>query len=343
VPVRERQRRDELSKTSDLRFYTTSIAVKDLDAVRLALGYERINLLGTSYGTRVAQHYARRYPKSTRTLILDGVVNPEQVLGPAIATDAERALTRILGRCKADPTCAKAFGDPFADYRSLRERLAQHPEPATVGDAATGRPIHFDFTVRHLSAVLRFASYNDEQAALLPLSLHLAVHEGNFMPLANQFRVYTRSLDEAFAYGMHNGVACSEDAPLINTTTLDIAALNATHMGAEPVQQLVAACRDWPRGVVDADRTHPSGGDTVRLLSGAEDPVTRLNTPPAQRAFADSGTWIIAGPGTARSSRPVDRVISSFIQAGTAKGLDVSCTQKLPTMPFFTTLAGPAP
>ena len=338
--------RDELSKTSDLRFYTTSIAVKDLDAVRLALGYERINLLGTSYGTRVAQHYARRYPKSTRTLILDGVVNPEQVLGPAIATDAERALTRILGRCKADATCAKAFGDPFADYRSLRERLAHQPEPATVGDAATGRPIHFEFTVRHLSAVLRFASYNDEQAALLPLSLHLAVHEGNFMPLANQFRVYTRSLDEAFAYGMHNSVACSEDAPLIDTSTLDIAALNATHMGAEPVQQLVAACRDWPRGVVDADQHAPFKSDTaVLLLSGADDPVT----PPeyaalAQRAFADSRHVIIAGHGHGQIVAPcVDRVISSFIQAGTAKGLDVSCTQKLPTMPFFTTLAGPAP
>ena len=338
--------RDELSKTSDLRFYTTSIAVKDLDAVRLALGYQRINLLGTSYGTRVAQHYARRYPNSTRTLILDGVVNPEQVLGPAIATDAERALTRILGRCKADAACAKAFGDPFADYRSLRERLAHQPEPAVVGDAATGRPIHFEFTVRHLSAVLRFASYNDEQAALLPLSLHLAVHEGNFMPLANQFRVYTRSLDEAFAYGMHNSVACSEDAPLIDTARLDIAALNATHMGAEPVQQLVEACRDWPRGVVDADQHAPFKSDTaVLLLSGADDPVT----PPeyaaiAQRAFADSKHVIIAGHGHGQIVAPcVDRVISSFIQAGTAKGLDASCTQKLPTMPFFTTLAGPAP
>ncbi len=94
--------RDDLSKSSDLRFYTTSIAVRDLDAVRVALGYERINLYGGSYGTRVAQHYARRYPRATRTLILDGVVNPEVVLGPAIAIDAERALERILARCKAD-------------------------------------------------------------------------------------------------------------------------------------------------------------------------------------------------------------------------------------------------
>ena len=74
--------RDELSKKSDLRMYTTSVAVRDLDAVRAVLGYERINLYGNSYGTRVAQHYARRYPKATRTLILDGVVNPEVVLGP---------------------------------------------------------------------------------------------------------------------------------------------------------------------------------------------------------------------------------------------------------------------
>ena len=213
-----------------------------------------------------------------------------------------------------------------------------------MGDAATGRPIHFDFTVRHLSAVLRFASYNDEQAALLPLSLHLAVHEGNFMPLANQFRVYTRSLDEAFAYGMHNSVACSEDAPLIDTTKLDIAALNATHMGAEQVQQLVEACKDWPRGVVDKD-LHASleSEAAALLLSGADDPVT----PPeyaatAQRAFADSKHVIIAGHGHGQLGAPcVDRIIASFIQAGTAKGLDVSCTQKLPTMPFFTTLRVP--
>src|SRR3954463_8678839 len=114
--------RDELSRTSDLRQYTTSIAVKDLDAVRAALGYQRINLYGGSYGTRVAQHYARRYPQSTRALILDGVVNPEQVLAPAIAIDAERALQRILKRCRDNASCAKAFNDPAADYRTLRTK-----------------------------------------------------------------------------------------------------------------------------------------------------------------------------------------------------------------------------
>jgi len=338
--------RDELSKDSDLRQYTTSVAVQDLDAVRTALGYERINLYGGSYGTRVAQHYARRYPKSTRTLILDGVVNPEQVLGPAIAIDAERALQRILERCKADVSCAKAFGDPFEDYRALRTRLTQQPVPVTVSEAASGRPIPFDFTARHLSAVLRFASYNDDQAALLPLALHLAMHEQNFMPLANQFRVFARSLQEAFAYGMHNSVACSEDAPLIDPARLDVVALDATHMGAEQVQQLIEACRDWPKGVVDPDLHAPFTSDAAALLlSGADDPVT----PPeyaalAQRAFRDSKHVIIKGHGHGQLGAPcVDRVIASFVKAGSAKDLDTSCTQKLPPMPFFTTLAGPAP
>src|SRR4051812_4052157 len=82
--------RDELSKKADLRMYTTSVAVRDLEQARRALGYDRINLYGNSYGTRVAQHYARRFPQSTRSVILDGVINPEVVLGPAIAIDAER-------------------------------------------------------------------------------------------------------------------------------------------------------------------------------------------------------------------------------------------------------------
>ena len=341
-----RKCRDELSKTSDLRQYTTSVAVRDLEAVRLALGYERINLYGGSYGTRVAQHYARRYPKSTRTLILDGVINPEQVLGPAIAIDAEHALERILKRCSNDASCAKAFVDPNADYRALRSALTAKPVPVVVAEAATGRPINFDFTPRHLSAVLRFSSYNDDQAALLPLSLHLAVNEQNYTPLANQFRVFAQSLEEAFAYGMHNSVACSEDTPLIDAAKLDRTALNATHMGALQVEQLIEACAEWPKGVVDADLHAPLKSDAaVLLLSGADDPVT----PPvyatlAQRAFADSKHVIIAGHGHGQLGAPcVDRLIANFIKAGSAKDLDSTCTEKLPPMPFFTTLAGPAP
>lgn len=337
--------RDELAKTSDLRQYTTSIAVRDLDHVRQLLGYTRINIYGQSYGTRVAQHYARRYPKATRTLILDGVIDPATVLGPAIALDAEQALERILKRCTSDAACQKAFGDPYSDYQALRARLATSPSRVSIEDPS-GKPTEFAFGMRHLSAVLRLASYNDDQAALLPLSLHLAERENNFTPLANQFRVFARALEEAFAYGMHNSVACSEDTPLIDTAKLDRKTLDATHMGAMQVDELIEACRGWPKGVVDSDLHAPFKSDAAALLlSGADDPVT----PPeyatrAREAFADSRHVIVAAHGHGQIGAPcIDRIIAGFIDTGTTKGLDSSCVNKLAPMPFFTTLSGPAP
>ena len=82
----------------DPRFFTTSIAVTDLEAVRAALGYTVLNLYGVSYGTRVAQHFARRFPDSTRTVVIDGVVPPQLSLGPEIATESQRAVDNILSR-----------------------------------------------------------------------------------------------------------------------------------------------------------------------------------------------------------------------------------------------------
>jgi len=83
---------------SDPRHYTTSVAVRDLDDVRAALGYQRINLYGVSYGTRVAQHYMRRYPEHVRAVILDGVIAPGVVLAVDSAFHAQRALDLIFER-----------------------------------------------------------------------------------------------------------------------------------------------------------------------------------------------------------------------------------------------------
>jgi len=79
-----------------VRYYTTSVAVGDLDRVRRSLAYERIDLYGSSYGTRVAQLYMRRHPEATHAVILDGVTYPEQAIGPDTPIDGERALDLIV-------------------------------------------------------------------------------------------------------------------------------------------------------------------------------------------------------------------------------------------------------
>src|SRR5262249_29802 len=148
---------------------------------------------GVSYGTRVAQHYVRRFPKSTRTVILDGVVPPQLALGPAIGLNAERALTRILTRCANDAECRDHFGDPSASYHTLRDSLQRRSVPLSLADPTSGDSTRFEFTGYHLATVLRLGTYTVEQAALLPLMLHGAVTSANFTPLAAQFLLVNRT------------------------------------------------------------------------------------------------------------------------------------------------------
>ncbi|MBL8058998.1 MAG: alpha/beta fold hydrolase, partial [Anaerolineales bacterium] len=87
---------------ADLRQYTTEIAMRDLDAVRAALGYEQINLYGASYGTRAALTYLRLYPDRVRTLILDSVVDADFRLLLNASRDGQRALELAFARCQAE-------------------------------------------------------------------------------------------------------------------------------------------------------------------------------------------------------------------------------------------------
>jgi pimeloyl-ACP methyl ester carboxylesterase len=335
-----------LEKSANVAFYTTSIAVQDLDSARVALGYPRINLYGVSYGTRVAQHYVRRFPDQTRSVILDGVVPPQLALGPATALNAERALTNILARCANDSECKKHFGDPSVSYHALRNSLQAHPVPVTLADPTSGESSRIDFTGYHLATVLRLASYTAEQAALLPLMLHGATASANFTPLASQFLLVNRSYGDALAYGMHNSVVCSEDVPFWDLTKVNRTELQKTYLGTAQLDGLRSICSIWPRGPIDPDfHTLLHTDVPVLLLSGSDDPVT----PPgdaeqARRGFTHSIHVVLKGFGHGQLTAPcVDRVIANFMTRGLVEGLDISCVQSDRPMPFFVTLGGPSP
>jgi pimeloyl-ACP methyl ester carboxylesterase len=335
-----------LSRHADVAFYTTSLAVSDLDRVRAALGYSVVNLYGVSYGTRVAQHYLRRYPSHTRAVALDGVVPPGAAVGALLALHAERALAQILERCAADAACHARFGDPAADYRALRTALAIHPVDVTVADPTSAEPQKLSFDALHLAAVLRLGSYTAEQAALLPLSLSAAHRDGNFAPLAAQFLLIDRSYENALAYGMHNSVVCTEDVPFYRVSAAERAQLAATYLGTAQLDGLIAVCAVWPRGPMDPDFHAPLTATTpVLLLSGGNDPVTpAADALQAARGLTHALSVTIPGAGHGQLAAPcVDRVLARFFEAGSVRGLDVSCTQRDAPLPFFTSFAGPPP
>jgi len=279
-------------------------------------------------------------------VILDGVVAPEQILGPDTAIDAENALQSVFARCLRDDSCRQRFGDPAESYRALRKSLDAKPVSVTLPDPASGTPRTIEFGPLHLAMVLRLSIYNSEQAALLPVALDLAHKSGNYAPLAGQFLMTLRTFDEIASYGMHNSVVCTEDVPFFNTVTIDRAKLETTFLGAVQVDALQNICRLWPRGPMDADLHAPLHSDVpVLLLSGGNDPITPpANAEKAKAGLTNSLHLILPDLGHGQiGAACMDRVMADFIALGAVKGLDTSCTKLARPMPFFTSLSGPAP
>lgn len=333
-----------LRKHARVRFYTTGLAVQDLERVRAALGYRRIDLYGSSYGTVVAQAYIRRYPTRVRSVILDGVVPPQVPIGVMSSIDAQRAVLRIFAACARRSACRGRFGDPEQVYRHVREALAAHPVRVTLADPG-GRPRRLEFTNYQLGQVLRLASYTPQLAALLPLDLHEAA-AGDFGPLAGQFELIDRVYGNAIAEGMNNTVVCSEDVPFYHVTAALRARMSRTFLGAAPIRDLQEVCKLWPHGPVAADFHAPLHSDVpALLLSGGNDPIT----PPryaalAARGFTHSLSLVIPGFGHGQLLDPcMDRVMAQFVRRASSAGLDTACLRKLRPMPFFLTPNGPGP
>lgn len=326
----------------DPRFYTTSVAVGDLEAARQALGYEALNVYGVSYGTRVAQHYARRHVDRVRTLIIDGVAPPAVPLGPNAAINAQRTLSRLFDRCSGEPACAERFPDLAAQLGKLDMRLSEASQPVSVAHPVTGIQTDLEVTHMHLLMTLRMLSYAPETARLLPLIIDEAARNGNFVPLAANALRIERELTGAIRFGMHNSVICTEDAPFFGE--LDIAALDATYIGPQQARSLQTICASWPQGPLDDDLREPlTVAVPTLILSGEEDPIT----PPAygemaDQALPDSLHLIGAGQGHGVIGRGcLPRLAAEFVDAGTLSGLETACVERLTHPSFFLNLMGP--
>ncbi|HSG64024.1 MAG TPA: alpha/beta fold hydrolase [Gammaproteobacteria bacterium] len=332
---------DEL--TGDPRFYTSSIAVRDLESVREALGIAEWNLYGVSYGTRVAQHYARRHPEHTRALILDGAAPSDVPLGPDVARHAQAALDRTLERCAADTGCAAAFPNLATRLESLLERLSANPATLTLDDPIDGRPETQRLTRDKLASGLRLLSYAPQTAALLPLLID-AADRGNLAPITAQTQMVATELDTALSLPMHNAVVCTEDVAFFPTNAA--AGLDASYLGTALVDALLAACSVWPAGELDADLREPLVFDgPVLLLSGELDPIT----PPAYGervlvGLADARHLIGRGQGHGLAGVGcVPRLMRAFLERLDAGGLDATCLERETASPFFLDFNGPAP
>ncbi|HVA56144.1 MAG TPA: alpha/beta hydrolase [Gammaproteobacteria bacterium] len=330
----------------DPRFYTTSVAVKDLDAVRQTLGYTQINLYGISYGTRVALEYLREFPRQVRSVVLDGVVPADWDVGMDISWDAQQALDRIFARCAQAPVCHKAFPDLPATFRGLQQTLERQPQKITLRDPLTGAPLTQTLDWNAAAGAVRFMSYASETAALLPLLIHQAGVAHDYVPLMANALFFTNQINGGIALGMNAAVLCTEDVPFYKHDAAAEKKMADTYVGTTPVTELVESCKHWPRGVLPADfKTPVVSSKPVLLLSGKDDPITPpSNAAHAAQTLSNSLSIVVPGQGHGNAFRGcLPKLMAEFVQQASIKGLDTACVSNIRPFPFFVRFTGPAP
>jgi pimeloyl-ACP methyl ester carboxylesterase len=341
--VRELSRRCLEALEHDPRLFTTSVAVQDLESLRRALGLEQWNLYGVSYGTRVVQHYLRRFPDAVRAVILDGVVPADLPLGPDIAPRAQAALEALFERCAAAPECGARFADLPARFEALVERIRAAPLEVVAPHPRTAVSERRRLTLAELQAVVRMMSYSAPTAALLPLTIDEA-HEQNYQPLAAQALIIVDGLRDALSFPMHNSVVCTEDVPYAGAPP---AALEETYLGTSIVDALAAICSHWPAGVIDDDFRAPVESDRpVLLLSGENDPVTPPEYAERARAGGLANAIHLVAPGQGHGMASVGcvpRLMRAFLERPEPETFNGDCLRREPVTPFFLSFGGPAP
>ncbi|MFV0477411.1 MAG: alpha/beta hydrolase [Parahaliea sp.] len=320
--------RDKLAQTADLRYYTTAEHIADLDFIRSQLGVERVNLVGISYGTRVAQQYAATYPTHVRALVLDSVVPNTLVLGSEHARNLEDALNRQFERCRTDSACQNQLGNPAEQLVRVRRHLqTQNLSAVRYRDPVNGSWRKEVPSFAHLSGLLRMYAYQPAMAATLPLLLHEAAQE-RYQSLLAQSRLLAQDLGNSIAMGMSLSVTCTEDGDEFDPDSHS----ENTILGTEFIDNIQISCSVWPRGKRSANfRTPLSGNIPVLAISGEFDPVTPPRYGDEVIAHLSAGLHLVL-PGQGHSvlgTGCMPRLFAQFIETADVGTLDASCLQRL--------------
>jgi pimeloyl-ACP methyl ester carboxylesterase len=318
-------------------FYTSRDSADDIEAIREQLGAERIALFGTSYGTKLALGYARRYPDRVDRLVLDSVV---EIDGPdPYYRDAFEAAPRALRSL-----CARRCpwtGDPVAELAGLVDRIASRgPLRGRVVDA-TGRRRAKRLTRVDLFTILIAGDFDPSLRAAFPGAVHAALR-GDAAPLLRlRRRAFTVDAEppppRVLSSGVYAATTCEEvQMPWPRTTPPDPAerhrqaeahAATIPDSAFEPFDRAtalgsdtLALCESWPESPLAPEfGPGPLPDVPVLLVDGEDD----LRTP-VENAERTAGLFprsrVVVAPATGHSAIGSDfsgcaqRAFARFVQ-----------------------------
>lgn len=334
--------RANMGETRKPHHYFTPVLADDLDAVREALGYESISLLGGSYGTRLAMEYARRHDAHTERVILDGVAPVQLALPWHYAQTFERAWNKIADYCEQDSACQARYPEFRSSLRQLITKLENAP-PTTTSVNHTSRDLKVDWQAepRSIRQVYFGPSYSASGWTLLPLAVDRALQGDWDTTFALNDGENRMSMHLTTTYS----IVCNEDkrAWAQQDATPE---MQKTLLGDVMIKLYQKICPAFTsEHPLPSSYFEPIKSDKpFLLLSGDADPVT----PPTwakkvQQNFPNALELTVPYTGHGTTSLPcVYDLVEEFLSSEAPLDIDTACVQETPRPVFFSSQNGPS-
>jgi pimeloyl-ACP methyl ester carboxylesterase len=272
---------EDLSAIANLAAYNTAANAADVNGLRLALGYDQVNLWGASYGTRLALGVMRDYPAGLRSVVLDSVYPPDVDMYLELPANVERAFSTLFDGCAADAACSATFPDLRTVFFDTVDRLNDSPAAYEITNALTRERYDALLDGNGLVGILFQYLYLTEVLPSLPQIIYDA-NQGNF----NMIALIQGSLmaqQEAMSFGMQLSVQCNEEFAFNSLEEYEAVLTEYPELVGFLEDSIIGkpgfqVCADWDSGQADPIENEPVLSDVPTLLMGGEfDPIT----PPA--------------------------------------------------------------
>lgn len=270
--------RDDLrARGIDLDHYNTAVNAADLNDLRIALGYEHLNLYGTSYGTRLALTYMREHPEHVRSVIIDSVFPPQVDYFSENPVNAFRAFQKLFESCAADERCRDLYPNLELVFYNVVDQLDDTPAQIPWNDG----PIVFNGGV-FAEAIYMMLYAADIASAPKAISDAAA---GDFSVLEPYILGAMEVTFSSINWGAYYSIFCSEEA-LVDSLdhaialSTDLPARIADHFvwtGPSSASYSFSLCKSWGVRAADQIESKPVVSSIPTLMfAGQFDPITPI-------------------------------------------------------------------
>ncbi|MFF2542908.1 alpha/beta fold hydrolase [Kitasatospora sp. NPDC058063] len=320
---------DELEgRGAELGAYNSTESAADYADLRVALGVERWNVFGISYGTDLALTYLRLHPQGIRSVGIDGVLPPSLAGGAVTWKAAREGFDGLFGACARQPACADRYPDLKGTFERLVGELEADPVTTTVTVPGHPEPVE---VVLDGGVLVNWLVSATHLAAGVPRSIDELAH-GDPRRIAEQWaggKLGPQAVGRV-SHGLAYGVFCSEWTPFESRADVMRAGHRAfpsfprsVVANAPLLAFLQADCRAWDV---------PAAPDSIRDVTESDIPTLVLS------GGFDAQTAPSSGPYAARTlSRSTEVTVPYVAHVVFA---DSPCAQSI-TRSFFDTPTAP--